>query len=301
MLEHIYFARHGFRQGFDWPTSPTGTKRDPPLTAHGINQAKELADFFERETKDAKLRLDMIYSSPYYRCLQTASYTADRLGLPIHVEFGVSEFFQTVTPNTGLHPRPPHAESLRRYFSQIASPTTHDPLLFAPREGETITEIHERAIRFLGLLIDHVDRTLPNVKTVLLVSHAATVITLGRALSGDREKDVRAGTCSLSHYERVSEERESNRGLGEWTCKLNGSTEHLKQGEERHWEFSMVEEDMCDDGLGEEALILELQQGSHGDGPAKGPEPKRSSSNCSSSSAATSTTASGSPTSKPRL
>lgn len=143
-----------------------------------------------------------------------------------------SEFFHTVTPGTGLHPRPPNAEGLRRYFPQIADPTTHDPLLYAPREGETITEIHERAVRFLNLLIDHVDTSLPDVKTVLLVSHAATVITLGRALSGDREKDVRAGTCSLSYYERVREDRQSNRGLGEWACRLNGSTQHLKQGEE---------------------------------------------------------------------
>lgn len=43
---------------------------------------------------------------------------------------------------------------------------------------------------------------------------------------------MRAGTCSLSYYERVAEDRSTNRGLGEWSCRLNGSTDHLKQGEE---------------------------------------------------------------------
>ena len=78
------------------------------------------------------------------------------------------------------------------------------------------------------------DRHHPEAGTVLLVSHAATVITLGRALSGDPEKEVRAGTCSLSQYRRskgpgkggVEDE------LGHWECLLNGSTAHLKGGEE---------------------------------------------------------------------
>lgn len=46
----IYLARHGFR--LSWETrewaSPTGVPRDPPLSAHGVDQAKELASWFAR-------------------------------------------------------------------------------------------------------------------------------------------------------------------------------------------------------------------------------------------------------------
>lgn len=65
----------------------------------------------------------------------------------------------------------------------------------------------------------------PQVKRILLVSHAATVIALGRAICKDREMDVRAGTCSLSKYVRD--------GNGEkWRCELNGWTGHLAKGEQ---------------------------------------------------------------------
>ena len=47
---------------------------------------------------------------PLYRCLQTATPTAERLGLPIHVEHGVSEWYLPV--KRGLHPvRPPSLPS----------------------------------------------------------------------------------------------------------------------------------------------------------------------------------------------
>jgi len=39
----------------------TGTKRDPPLTALGVAQAKELAQHFI----DKSIHVDLIYSSPY--------------------------------------------------------------------------------------------------------------------------------------------------------------------------------------------------------------------------------------------
>jgi len=65
------------------------------------------------------------------------------------------------------------------------------------------------------------------------VSHAATVIALGRAIVRDREMAIRAGTCSLSKY--VREDRT-------WRCELNGWTGHLAQGEQvgavsLYWEY----------------------------------------------------------------
>lgn len=245
-LETIYIARHGFRQGFDVPKSVTGTWRDPVLTALGQQQARELAAYFA----DNSIPIDLIFSSPYYRCLQTATYTADRLDKPILVEFGISEFFQTAIPGSGLHPRPPLATLLKPHFPRIDS-DAHTPLLFAPQTGESHQGIHDRAAAFLRLLIAHVDEVYPDVKSVLLVSHAATVIALGRALMKDRERDVRAGTCSLSCYTRRSGQERAEDGIGEWECRLNGDCSFLTGGEQRNWSFDQ-EIEM------EEAGILEL-------------------------------------------
>lgn len=53
------------------------------------------------------------------------------------------------------------------------------------RRGETMTEIHERVKRALEKIIYVADRE--DVKCLVLCTHAATNIALGRALTGDPE------------------------------------------------------------------------------------------------------------------
>lgn len=47
--------------------SPTGIPTDPPLTSKGVQQSKELAKYLS----SLEPPVDVIYSSPFYRCLQT--------------------------------------------------------------------------------------------------------------------------------------------------------------------------------------------------------------------------------------
>jgi transcription factor C subunit 7 len=55
--------------------TPTGIPTDPPLTAKGVEQSHELAEHL------CKIQppIERIYSSPFYRCLQTLKPTTDRL------------------------------------------------------------------------------------------------------------------------------------------------------------------------------------------------------------------------------
>jgi len=65
--------------------SPTGIPSDPPLSAHGTEQARELmAHLVKLDSK-----IDRIYSSPFYRCLETINPTTEALDLNILVDNGI--------------------------------------------------------------------------------------------------------------------------------------------------------------------------------------------------------------------
>lgn len=115
------------------------------------------------------------------------------------------------------------------------SPSQHSALLRPTRRGETREELHLRAQTFLRLLILYLDSHPERPRTVLLMTHAATNIALGRALMGEvpdgtSTKEVRTGCCSLGKYVREAEARSGE--LGVWKQELNGDCSFLKKGEE---------------------------------------------------------------------
>jgi broad specificity phosphatase PhoE len=55
--------------------TPTGIPTDPPLTSKGVEQSKELAEYL----CNIEPPVERVYSSPFYRCLQTLKPTTDRL------------------------------------------------------------------------------------------------------------------------------------------------------------------------------------------------------------------------------
>ena len=55
--------------------TPTGIPTDPPLTSKGVAQSKELAAYL----CNIQPPIERVYSSPFYRCLQTLKPTTDRL------------------------------------------------------------------------------------------------------------------------------------------------------------------------------------------------------------------------------
>ncbi|MEO1287799.1 MAG: histidine phosphatase family protein, partial [Chloroflexota bacterium] len=85
----IYLVRHGHRLDEDdkrWYEKVNGNKYDSPLSDTGTDQAQKLASRLQSEP------IDWIFSSPYYRALQTAHPVAEALDLPIYVENGVGEW-----------------------------------------------------------------------------------------------------------------------------------------------------------------------------------------------------------------
>ncbi|KAJ8496107.1 hypothetical protein ONZ45_g12590 [Pleurotus djamor] len=238
MIEKIYIARHGFRLNWvntNWK-SPTGLPRDPPLAAYGETQAKELADYFL--SLPVEERPTVIFSSPYYRCLQTSKPVANALGIPIHVEHGISEWYSPVASGTGLHPRPSSATDLQQYFPEIDP--SWSSLWYPSRKGEDVEEVHLRTRGFLEAFAPEVESRFGKAerdRRVLLVSHAATVITLARGLLADRDLPLRVGCCSLT----VMERKDGLPVLGGWEPKLLADGSHLAKGSDREWGFEDIE------------------------------------------------------------
>ncbi|BGP12110.1 hypothetical protein JCM10213_004063 [Rhodosporidiobolus nylandii] len=298
VLETVYVARHGFRLSWEtntW-TSPTGIPRDPPLSAHGVDQAKELAAFLEKELgieegmseEERKARIEgtWVLSSPLYRCCQTATPTASTLSLPLLVEPALGEWYLPV--RRGLHPELAKSSFLQQFFPAIPASPDWEPLLIPPRTGESIRALHARCATLLPRLIHALEAK--GAKRVILFSHAATCIALSRALAGDLPKElldtpeaqpgkaealgnwkdeerlsVRAATCSVSKFTRKPD------GEG-WEREWDGRTDFLEKGEERRWDLTFVEE-IAEDGILEDGTeITPLKSDNYKETPTAAPK-----------------------------
>ncbi|KAI0866830.1 RNA polymerase III transcription initiation factor complex component [Xylaria cubensis] len=222
-LEVIYVVRHGFRSSWSvdhvtgtytpYLRSPTGLPTDPALTSHGIEQADELA----RHLSGLHPPIDQVYSSPYYRCLQTispfvtrenaalrrSSSDDDNVTRPrqsIRVESGLSEWYGRAPFE---HPTSAPFNELSTLFADLDANYVSSP---APsRRGESIPQLYERVASCIQAIIARCDQE--GKRTVLISTHAAVVIALGRVLTGKVPEDVsvedfKAFTCGLSMYRR---------------------------------------------------------------------------------------------------
>ncbi|OBR14113.1 Phosphoglycerate mutase [Colletotrichum higginsianum IMI 349063] len=195
--------------------SPTGIPADPELTAHGVDQAKELG----AHLLTVEPPIEAVYSSPYYRCLQTITpfvtlqkerlnrlqgqdvgRNADTDAITIRPEHGLCEWYGAAPFE---HPTPASSDVLKSMFPHLND--TYRSAVFPARNGETIAQLHDRVAAGVQAIIEQCDAE--GKRAVVLCSHAASIIALGRVLTGvmpetiDAE-DFRAFTCGLSMYRR---------------------------------------------------------------------------------------------------
>lgn len=82
-----------------------------------------------------------------------------------------------------MHTRPFHADKLQTIFPHIKLDQAYVSTYYPIRNGETIPEFRERTETFISAWIQRIESEMPHVKTAVLMSHAAIVIALGRAVS----------------------------------------------------------------------------------------------------------------------
>lgn len=107
--------------------------------------------------------------------------------------------------------------------------------------GETIVELHERVRNALDHIVTTLDNEPEQPRTVLICTHAATMIAAGRVLTGQMPEDpdtddFQSFTAGLSKYVRKNPNPNPENGVaGNWDCELNSETSYLSGGAERGW------------------------------------------------------------------
>ncbi|MCJ1387402.1 hypothetical protein MMC18_000245 [Xylographa bjoerkii] len=247
-LHTIYITRHGYRS--NWTTdpltghttsivpSPTNIPSDPALSAYGVQQAAQLA----AQAPLLAPPILRIYSSPFYRCLQTITPFAERLGgaVPLICDRGLGEWYGTAR---FTHPTPAALPLLLTFFPSLTERTTVIP----SSNGESIETLHDRVAVALAAIIADCDAAAKADCSIVICTHAATMIAIGRVLTGVMpddvaETDFHAYTCSVSQFERTGRGEEEGQGEwrgrgvgGGWRCVVDAGTGHLSGGGERDW------------------------------------------------------------------
>lgn len=276
---------------------PTGSIADPALSSHGVDQARELAAHLAAAPGDAAgagagagkspappLAVERIYCSPYYRCLETVQPLVETMmkeeeekkeketegrtkskgsnRWAVRCEPGLVDWFG---PAPVDHPRPlPTAQLRARFFPWVDAAYVASGVQ-PPRHGESMAQLHARLAAVMSGIVRQCDAE--GVRSVLLCTHAAPILALGRVLTGQLPSDVGAEdfgvfTCGLSVFSRQKRPQQEQppssattpvswddslqtlagqmwthgRGIGGgWDCAVNCDCSFLSEGEERGW------------------------------------------------------------------
>ena len=167
------------------------------------------------------------------------------------------EFFGTARFE---HPSPAPMPQLANLFDFVDQ--SYMPQIQPSTHGETLDALHDRHAYALHRIIQALDQDPRQPKAALLCTHAASMICIGRVLTGrmpldPTDEDFKCGTCALSRFERKAYSM-NGRGIGlwhpsepdlipkldwrngsgvagGWDCTVNGDCSFLRGGEERTW------------------------------------------------------------------
>jgi broad specificity phosphatase PhoE len=169
-MQTIWLIRHAHRldfiqpEWFDTATYPY----DPPLSAEGLARSIVIAKELSR------LSIDLIFTSPFLRTIQTVDPLARMLQLPIRLEWGLCEWlcqgwtsaFPLTTPIDMLMVDYPNIEPA--YQS-----------LVVPCYPETQAELNLRLISVAYRLVQH------NTQNMVAIAHKGSVLGITAILTGD--------------------------------------------------------------------------------------------------------------------
>lgn len=200
--------RHGHRA--DDPGNPVGIQipvqrpLDPDISSIGIEMADQTGDFL----KDQEIK--MIYASPFLRTTHTAAQIAEKLNLPIRLEWGVAEYF--VPQWFADWPGTLAPQELKRRFPRVDSYYPQTGIM--PKCSEEYWDMHNRSMQTVNTLFAR----HPN-ENILVVTHAAVACTVPPGLTSWDNWQARPFLCGLSCLSKT------DKG---WNLDYNAKTDHMK-------------------------------------------------------------------------
>ena len=204
MVNKIYFVRHGSRIDNEDPTWEEDAERphDPPLTGEGFQQAAAAGMALKGKS------IGHLFSSPFYRTLQTADVIAEILDLPVRVEPGFSEWMNKEWYSS--KPQILSKEEREEEFSRID--THYNPLLYPE-----FPELKENRDMFnrIRKVLEKVIATCEDA--ILVVGHGATLGQMARVLTGTAG-NINLDVCAINLFVMES---------GDWQLAL-ASSDHLE-------------------------------------------------------------------------
>ena len=165
------------------------------LTEKGIEQAKKIGKFLEKE------RIDVILTSGLARAYDTAKFISEYVKAPLKVENNLKE------RNFGVF----QGKDREKFFSWERS--LKEPWKNKPEKGESFEELYNREKKVINIIFNKY-----NGKNVLVVTHG----DVSRMLIGILEGKNVIGSC------RIKQANACINIFDDGKFKVLNSTEHLK-------------------------------------------------------------------------
>ncbi|KAL3118142.1 hypothetical protein niasHT_001458 [Heterodera trifolii] len=192
---HIYAVRHAERLDDSekrkvWHYNSRFAKDNPPLSPRGVQQAEELLVEFRN------ISIDYCFTSPYERCVQTASKILEGRSTLINVEPGLIESFNLICDRSGVQKISfQTGKELAQRYTNINR--QYEPMYLAPPEIEKSKGVHGCFPRVEDTFRKIVAKCYGDI---LIVSHQGPVAALQRMLTGSMEF---GGSATVSKYVEV--------------------------------------------------------------------------------------------------
>lgn len=171
-MQTLWLVRHEHRLDFIYPEwFDTATyPYDPPLSIEGNERAIELTHKF------SGIPIDLIYTSPFLRTIQTANPLATLLDIPIRLEWGLCEWL--CKDWTSELPETNPVKELIRCYPNI---DVHYRSLVTPCYPETVEELDARILTIADKLIHD------NCENMPIFAHKGSILGIAAALTGNAD------------------------------------------------------------------------------------------------------------------
>lgn len=195
MSRNIYLARHGHREDFigdseqyNYKWAETAKNRyNPALSSLGKLQAQKLAEDLKN------VNIDHLFSSPFLRTIETASFISKICGSKIKIENGLSEWLNPRWfPSTVQHF---NRNQLIELFPGLVD-IDYNPVI-QPSFPEIYEDQHvwPRVAQTVNILLRNFDGD------ILLVGHGASIVGAAFCLAGGLV-NIETRLCGLIHFQQ---------------------------------------------------------------------------------------------------